>query len=121
MVPYVTSGNEWTSTASPNDLFIIVSYSGATKDNIQVAKLAKKSGASIVCVTHFKKSPLTTYSDSILLCGANEGPLEGGSMASRLGQLFIMDVLYQEYYRRNYKECRANNEKTSSAVLNKLY
>lgn len=109
------------STATSEDLFIIVSYSGATKDNILVAKLAKKAGAKIVCITHFKKSPLTVYSDAILLCGADEDPLEGGSMASRMGQLYLMDLLYQEYYSRNYKECRANNEKTSSAVLDKLY
>ena len=109
------------STATSEDLFIIVSYSGATKDNILVAKLAKKAGAKIVCISHFRKSPLTVYSDAILLCGSDEGPLEGGSMASKMGQLYLMDLLYQEYYSRNYAECRMHNEKTSSAVLDKLY
>lgn len=109
------------STASPEDLFIIVSYSGATKDNILVANLAKKAGAGVVCISHFQKSPLTAYSDAILLCGADENPLEGGSMAGKMGQLYLMDLLYQEYYSRNYKACRRNNEKTSDAVLDKLF
>lgn len=109
------------STATTEDLFIIVSYSGATKDNILVAKLAKKAGAKIVCISHYKKSPLTAYTDAILLCGADEGPLEGGSMAGKVAQLYLMDLMYQEYYNRNYKECRSNNEKTSGAVLDKLF
>lgn len=109
------------STATEKDLFLIVSYSGSTKDNIVVAKLAKKSGAKVVCISHFHKSPLTSYSDAILLCGADEGPLEGGSMAGKMGQLYLMDLLYQEYYSRNYEDCRVNNEKTSSAVVDKLF
>ena len=43
------------STANKDDLFIIISYSGATKDNILVAKLAKESGAKVICITHYRK------------------------------------------------------------------
>lgn len=109
------------STASERDLIIIISYSGATKDNIHVAKIGKASGAKIVCISHYLKSPLTVYSDAVLLCGANEGPLEGGSMSVKLSQLYLIDMLYQEFYRRNYQECKKNNEKTSTAVVEKLY
>lgn len=108
------------STTSGEDL-IIISYSGATKDNIHVAKEAKKAGAKIASITHFKKSPLTTYSDAFLLCGAEESPLEGGSMSAKMGQLYLIDLLYQEYYSRNYEVCRENNQKTSIAVVEKLF
>lgn len=109
------------STATEEDLIIIISYSGATKDNIHVAKEAKKSGVKIVCITHFKKSPLTSYSDAILLCGAKESPLDGGSMAVKMGQLYIIDVIYQEYYKKNYQECKENQERTMKAVVEKLF
>lgn len=109
------------STAEKDDLFVIVSYSGATKDNILVAKLAKEVGAKVVCISHFRKSPLTLYADAIMLSGAEESPLEGGSVVSKVGTFYLLDLLYQEFYRRNYKMCRLNNEKTSSAVLDKLY
>lgn len=109
------------SISCEQDLFIIISYSGATKDNIHVAKLATKVGAKVVCVSHFKKSPLSAYADATLLCGADEGPLEGGSMAGKVGQLYLMDVLYQEYYNRNYEVCRGKNEKTSKSVVDKLF
>lgn len=109
------------SMATERDLIIIISYSGSTKDNIHVAKIAKRAGAKIACITHYKKSPLTAYSDVTLLCGAEEAPLEGGSMSAKMGQLYLIDLLYQEYYARNYEKSRKNNKVTSSAVVEKLY
>lgn len=109
------------STATEEDLVIIISYSGATKDNIHVANEARKAGARLAVITHFKKSPLTAYADMVLLCGAEESPLDGGSMSVKMGQLYLIDLLFQEYYARNYKECRENNKKTSRAVVEKLY
>lgn len=109
------------STATKDDLTVIISYSGATKDTIHVANEAKKAGARIVAITHFRKSPLTAYSDAVLLCGAEESPLEGGSMTAKIGQLYLIDLLFQEYYSRNYKECLENNKKTSAAVVEKLF
>lgn len=109
------------STANEEDLIVIISYSGATKDNIHVAKEAKRAGAKIASITHFKKSPLTAYSDAILLCGAEESPLDGGSMSAKMGQLYLIDLIYQEYYARNYRVCRENNKKTSTAVVEKLF
>ena len=109
------------SMAGPEDLIVIISYSGATKDNVYVAKIAKKTGAKIVGITRFLKSPLTSYTDALLVCGSNEGPLDGGSMGAKLSQLYIIDVLFQEYYKRNKEVSTENNKKTSKAVVDKLY
>lgn len=109
------------SMAAREDLVFFISYSGATKDNVYVAKIAKKAGAKIVMVTRFVKSPLTNYADTVLLCGSNEGPLEGGSMGAKLSQLYIIDILFHEYYRRNLGISKENNKKTSKAVVEKLY
>ena len=109
------------SMAGPADVIFIISYSGATKDNIYVAKIAKKAGAKIIGITRFLKSPLTSYTDALLICGSNEGPLDGGSMGAKLSQLYIIDVLFQEYYRRNKEISIENNKKTSKAVVDKLY
>lgn len=108
------------SMMNEKDVAIVVSYSGATKDTIHVAELAKKGGAKVVCITRFVKSPLTSYSDVTLLCGANEGPLQGGSTSAEISQLFLIDLMYTEYYRRFYDRCSENNEKTSASVLEKL-
>lgn len=109
------------SMVTPRDLIFFISYSGSTKDNVHVAKIAKKSGAKICVITRFVKSPLTSYADVVLLCGSNEKPLQGGSMGVKISQLFIVDILFQEYYRRNKAISKENNKKTSKAVVEKLF
>lgn len=99
---------------------VIFSYSGATKDTIHVAELAKKAGATTICITRFVKSPLTSFSDVTLLCGANEGPLQGGSTSSEISQLFLIDLMYTEYYRRYFDTCNQVNERVSASVLDKM-
>ena len=108
------------ATLDRRDVAVLFSYSGATKDTIHVAKQAKARGVKIICITRFIKSPLTSYSDITLLCGANEGPLQGGSTSAEISQLFLVDLLYTEYYRQHFEECSRCNEKTSEAVLEKL-
>lgn len=109
------------ATMDEGDLAVMISYSGATKDTIHVAEAAKKAGAAVVCITRFVKSPLTSFSDVTILCGANEGPLQGGSTSAEISQLFLIDLLYMEYYRRCFDRCSKNNEKTSGSVLEKMY
>ena len=108
------------SMLSPDDVAVLFSYSGATKDTIHVAELAKRAGAKILCITRFVKSPLTSFSDITLLCGANEGPLQRGSTSAEISQLFLVDLMYTEYYRRYYDRCSKINEKTSESVLPKM-
>ena len=109
------------SMLGPEDVAVLISYSGATKDTIHLAELAKKAGATTICITRFIKSPLTSYADLTLLCGANEGPLQGGSTSAEISQLFLIDMMYSEYYRRYFDVCSKNNEKTSGSVIEKLY
>lgn len=109
------------SMAGAEDLIFIISYSGATKDNVYVAEIAKRSGAKVIGITHFIKSPLTNYTDVLLVCGSNEGPLDGGAMGTKLSQLYVIDVLFHEYYSRNKQVSVENNKKTSRAVVDKLY
>lgn len=109
------------SMATENDLFFLISYSGATKDIVYVAEILREVGAKLVAVTRFLKSPLTAYTDGVLLCGCNEAPLEGGSIGAKLSQLYILDILFREYYRRNLGISMENNQRTSRAVVEKLY
>lgn len=108
------------SMMKPGEAAVVFSYSGSTKDTIHVAKTAKAAGAKVICVTRFSKSPLTAYADLVLLSGANEGPLQGGSTSGEISQLFLIDLMYTEYYRRYFDVCSKNNEKTSGSVLEKL-
>lgn len=105
----------------PGDFLVIVSYSGATRDVIEIAKLAKEAGAKVGALTHYRKSPLTDASDAVLLCGGQEGPMDRGSLAAKAGMLYLVDLLYQGYYERNEGQCRKNKEKAIAAVVDKTY
>ena len=109
------------SMADAEDLLFFISYSGATKDNVYVAKIAKEAGARIIVITRFLKSPLTEYADVVLICGSNEGPLEGGSMGAKMSQLHIIDILFQAYYQKTRRKSAENNRRTSKAVVEKLF
>ena len=103
-----------------NDVAVIISYSGSTKDIIELAKVAKNKNAKIVALTRYAKSPLTTYSDVIFITAADEGPLQGGSLTAKISQLYLLDILYVEYFKQTAQESAKNKDLTSKAVVNKL-
>lgn len=105
---------------SAGDLAVIVTYSGTTKDMLDLAKLLKEKNVDIICITRYAKSPITQYADVSLLCGAKEGPMQGGAMATKISQLYLIDILYTEYYRRNFDECTKNRKLSTEAIRNKL-
>lgn len=109
------------STLSDQDVALIFSYSGSTKDTVEIAKSARAAGATTIVITRFQKSPLTEYADIILLCGANEGTLQNGSTSAEISQLFLVDVMYSEYFRRHYDKCKSNWEKTQRSIADKNY
>ena len=83
---------------------IIISFSGQTKDTIDVAQEAKKAGAKVIAITRYQKSPLTEYADAVLLTGAVEGPLQGGSTSAKVAQLYLLDILYTQYFLLHYNK-----------------
>lgn len=101
---------------TPEDAAVVFSYSGATKDALAVARRAKEAGARVIAVTRFERSPLSDLSDLLLRCGANEGPLQGGSIAVKMSQLYLLDVLYLEYFRQTLGCSIKNKERTAAAV-----
>lgn len=108
------------SLMGSQDVVIAFSYSGSTKETLQAVRLAKQNYAKIICITHFEKSPFAGLGDVVLLCGAHEGPFQGGSLSAKISQLFLVDVLYTEYFKQHYRQCDSNKKRTTSAVADKL-
>lgn len=102
------------------DVAVIFSYSGSTKDTIELAEVIKKRGAKIILITRFAKSPLTTFSNVTLLCGAKEGPLQGGSLSVKIAQLYILDLLYFGFIKETKSESLCNKELTAQAVITRI-
>ena len=90
----------YTAALTRRDAILFFSYSGATHEAVELLELARRRGVRTVLVTHFPKSPAAAYANVILQCGANEGPLQLGSVPARMAQLFLIDALFTEVCRR---------------------
>ncbi len=108
------------SLLTERSVCVIFSYSGATRDIIEVAKIAKEHKAKIVSITRYEQSPLVDLSDIVLICGVSEGPFQMGSASTQIGLLYVIDVLYTEYFRRTSDESQRSKEKSSIAVVGKI-
>lgn len=101
------------------DAVLFFSYSGATRDMMETLQVARERGACIILVTRFAKSPGGALADVVLRCGANESPLQLGSVAAKVAQLMLLDVLFAEYCRRAPEHFEANRERIAAALADK--
>ena len=86
---------------TPGDVVFYFSYSGSTEDLVKNLRIVRERKARVILVTRFPKSPGAAYADVVLQCGSREGPLQGGSVAARVAQLYLLDVLFEEVCRRD--------------------
>jgi len=109
------------STLNSRDVAIGVSHSGATKDTVDSIKVAKNAGATTICITNFARSPITEFTDIVLLTASPEAPLASGAIRSIVSQLHVLALLFTGVAMRLGKQALRYTEMTAQAVLNKLY
>ena len=107
------------TTMSADDVILFFSYSGATKDMIETLQLARARGAKSILITRFPKSPGAALADVVLQCGANESTLQLGSVAARIAQMYLMDVLFSELCRRDLDNIRQSRSRIAEALADK--
>lgn len=77
----------------PGDVALAVSYSGASRETIEAVELAKEAGATTVCVTSFRRSPLAKRCDITLITSAGRTQWLDETITARLVQLALFDAL----------------------------
>jgi DNA-binding MurR/RpiR family transcriptional regulator len=107
------------SLLQPGSLAIIFCNSGMTKDSLRIAEMSHRAGATTIFVTKFPQSPAAAFSDIILVCGAAEGPIQGGSIASVASQLCLISLIYSELFRRMGDRAKESKIKTSRSLAEK--
>lgn len=108
------------STMSEKDVAVVFSYSGATKDTIDILKVLESQNVPIILITRYAVSTATEYSDIVLLCGSN-GVFTGDSFSNKISQLFVMDILYTVYYMKTYDVSKAYKLKSYNAINPRIY
>ena len=98
------------------DAILYFSYSGATKAVVDVLPMAKENGVKIILITRYRLSPAAQYADVSLLCGADESPMQLGSVEARISQLYLINVLFSSMCEQEPKRAAQNRERILQAL-----
>lgn len=109
------------SLLSEQDVVVGLSVSGSTKDTIDNLRIAKQTGACIICITQNAKSPITQIADILLYIAARENPLEGSSFSSQMSQMAVIEMLHAGVSLKLKETADKYRERTAQAVSEKLY
>ncbi|ANU09474.1 RpiR family transcriptional regulator [Planococcus antarcticus DSM 14505] len=82
------------SQLQSDDVAIVISHSGSTTDVLDVLRVLKEKGVTIICVTNFAKSPLSKEADIALYTISEETDFRSEALSSRIAQLSLIDALY---------------------------
>jgi DNA-binding MurR/RpiR family transcriptional regulator len=107
------------ATMSSRDIILLFSYSGSTQSGLEILRLAKQQGATTILVTRFRKSPAASLADVTLCCGSMESPMQLGSIPARVAQLVLVDILYQEFCRKDPATSQRSLEQIAAALATK--
>jgi RpiR family transcriptional regulator, carbohydrate utilization regulator len=105
--------------STPADVFVLISHSGATRDLIEVAEIARERRAKTIAITHLGTPPLGRISDVHLMTSARETLYRPESLSSRIAALNILDILYVCLGQRMNKTMLKNLNAIRSALKNK--
>lgn len=98
------------------DVIMFFSYSGSTLAMLDTLKMARDQGGKVILVTRFPNSPGAALANVVLQCGANENPLQSGSIPARIAQMYLLDILFSEYTRKNLDEAKENRNRIAEAL-----
>lgn len=107
------------NTLTERDTAVAISLTGSTEDTLFAARAAKNAGSRLIVLTNYIRSPLAQLGDCVLLTAFKENLMEGGSLAAKVSQLCLLDMLRTGYYYRDPKRFLSVKEKMARTVLEK--
>ncbi len=100
----------------PDDLLVVVSSSGSTTDVVEPFQRAHARGVPTVAVTARPGSPVTAADVTLLSVSSKESALRPAAMASRTGQMFVIDVVFTLVSQRTFDRAHAAIEESWRAL-----
>ena len=90
-----------------------------TRSMIETLRTAS-AGAKIVLITHYEDSPGAKLADIVLLCGAQENPLDSGSIPIKVAVLYVAEVLLLRYMLDDQQQTNEAQDRTTEALAVKM-
>jgi len=82
------------SLLGAHDVAVGVSHGGANPGTVRPLAKARLAGASTVAITGTRRSALTHQADHLLVTAGREFGFRSAAMASRAGQLLVVDAIF---------------------------
>ncbi|MCP5455474.1 MAG: MurR/RpiR family transcriptional regulator [Thermotogae bacterium] len=109
------------ATMKTGDLAIGISQSGSTIDVVDSLTIAKKHGATTICITDHVNSPVTKFSNIVLQTFSKENPIKTSAGRSIVAQIYSVEILAAILNSVEYEKAEKAGKETAKAVVNKLY
>lgn len=102
----------YASNMTPEDVAIIISTSGRTKESIEILNIANQCGTPVIALTSYGKGPLVMGSDIQLYSSSPEVAPRSAAMSSRIAQMMAVDVLFSAVAKLDYSRTASILEKS---------
>lgn len=76
------------------DCAVVTTHSGLTKDALDLARIAREAGASVIAIASYPSAQLVELSDVLFISASEETGYRSESLSSRIAQLAIIDSLF---------------------------
>ena len=103
-------------TVGENDVVIAISYSGRSKSVVESIKIAKENGATTICITKQKESPLTELCGIKLYTATTDVTTGKEIIARRIAEHAILEALYLGLVIKERPELYENIRKTTDIL-----
>lgn len=104
------------SQLTTDDVAVLISHSGASKETLDVAHVCRDRGVPIVAITNYAKSPLSKLADVALYTVSQETEFRSEALASRIAELGLIDALFTVVMMRRGEEGRESLQKMREAI-----
>ncbi|QGT90212.1 transcriptional regulator HexR [Vibrio parahaemolyticus] len=105
---------------SDNDVIVLISHTGRTKSQVEIANLVRENGATVIAITA-KDSPLEKASSLAITLDIPEDTDVYMPMASRVVQMTVIDVLATGFTLRRGTGFRENLKRVKDALKDSRY
>ncbi|MBQ8081745.1 MAG: MurR/RpiR family transcriptional regulator [Clostridia bacterium] len=104
-------------TMTPEDVAIIISYTGNTLGILELIRHLKSQGVPVISITRYGQNPTSDLADIALHTCSNETLKRSGAMSSRIAQMVVLDTLYAACCSRDFSTVRRYLKESSNALL----
>lgn len=111
----ISAGN-----TKPGDVAIGISYTGYSRNTVDVMKLAKQKGATTIAITNCTHTPLTEQAD-IRIETSSQQYMYGDAIFSRTTHLAVVDMIYTGILLSDYERYTQQMDSNTQLIHTQSY